>query len=371
MNNKGYLVAAITLFALLFTLFSFVAFSKSTPSVSARAFALYEPTTESFICGENIDTPLPMASTTKIMTALVALRCGKDLNEVITISKDAVGIEGSSAYFKGGECYTMLDLITILLLRSANDAACQIALSVSGSLENFATLMNSTAEELGLTGTSFTNPAGLDDKNHYTTARDLSLLTAEALKNETFRNIVSSYKYTATDITSGNKTLFVNHNKLLKRYDGCIGVKTGFTNKSGRCLVSAASKEGVTLIAVTLNAPDDWNDHTKILDFGFNSVSMTEVVHSGEYCYKIPTLGAHESCIYAKNTENLSLPIDKTGKIEVIPTLPTLLNAPVSAGEAVGYLTVKYNGRAIAKVDIEATTSANEVRGLFDRFTQK
>ena len=241
MNNKSYLVAAITLFALLFTLFSFVAFSKSSPTVSARASALYEPTTETFLFGENMNTRLPMASTTKIMTALVALRSCPDLNEVITISRDAVGIEGSSAYFKGGECYTMLDLINILLLRSANDAACQIALSISGSPEEFASLMNSYADEMGLVGTSFTNPAGLDDKNHYTTARDLAILTAEAMRNETFREIVSRYKYTATDLESGSKTLFVNHNKLLKLYNN---INTG--TKRRRILFYGGIGYGIT-----------------------------------------------------------------------------------------------------------------------------
>lgn len=371
MNNKSYFVAAITLFALLFTLFSFVAFSKSNLSVSARAAALYEPTTDSFIFGENMNMRLPMASTTKIMTALVAINNCKDITAPITISEDAVGIEGSSAYFKGGECYTMLDLINILLLRSANDAAVQIALSVSGSLDDFANLMNSTAEGLGLTNTNFTNPSGLDDKNHYTTAHDLAILTAEAMKNDTFKEAVSRYKYTAVDTQSGDRSLFVNHNKLLKRYDGCIGVKTGFTKKSGRCLVSAACRNDITLIAVTLDAPDDWNDHTKMLDSGFDSVSMTRVVDKREFSYKIPVLGADESYIYAKNEEMLNLPIDKNGKIEVIPNIPTLLTAPISVGDTVGELIVKYNGKIVGSIEIVAVSSAREVRGLFDRFTQK
>ena len=289
MNRNKLIIAAIALFALLFSLFTMVAFSKSL-SVSARSAAVYEPTTETFIYENNMNARLPMASTTKIMTARVVLRSCDDLSKEITIDERVVGIEGSSAYFKGGEVYTVLDLMHIMMLRSANDVACQLALTFGGDFDTFSDMMNSTASEIGATNTNFTNPSGLDDNGHYTTAHDLALITAAALKHDAFKEIVSKTKYTATELSSGNTHLYVNHNKLLKIYDGCTGVKTGFTKKSGRCLVSAAERDGLTFISVTLDAPNDWSDHTTLLDFGYDTLEKITLSESGEFIYKLPII---------------------------------------------------------------------------------
>ena len=239
-NPRERLITSIILLIFIFTLFSIIVYSTSELTISAKSATLYEPVTKSFLYEKNADVRLPMASTTKIMTALVAIE-NADLQTVVTAGENAYGTEGSSLYLKIGESYTLEEMLYGLMLRSANDAAVAIAETVCGSVEAFADLMNAKAEQLGLSDTHFTNSHGLDDPHHYTTARELAVIASEALKNETFKRIVSTYKI-SIESSLGETRLLVNHNKLLKLYDGAIGVKTGFTKKSGRCLVGAAEK---------------------------------------------------------------------------------------------------------------------------------
>ena len=370
-NFKKTLIAAITLLALLFTLFSFAAFSKQTPAPSARAAVLYEPTSSEFLYTKNADAPLPMASTTKIMTALVALRELDDPELEITVEAEAVGIEGSSAYFKGGEVFTLYDMLHIMLLRSANDAAAQIAYTVCGSIDAFGELMNETAASLGLTSTSFTNPTGLDDANHYTTARELALITAEAMKYPLFREIVRKRIYTATDLSSGESTVYVNHNKLLTRYEGCIGVKTGYTKRSGRSLVSAAERDGVTLIAVTINAPNDWRDHEQMLDFGFSQLEYINAVSKDEAEFTLSVVGSPKTSISATAREDFGLVVRRGEKAELIYDLPSYLIAPVKAGDKIGRIIVKVGGVTVGEVDIIATSDAAKTKNLIEKIIGK
>ena len=274
-DNREKIIAVLISAALLFSIFTILVSSGQAPKTSARAAALYEPKSDTFLYTKNENQRLGMASTTKIMTALVALE-NAELEKVIRVDDRAVGIEGSSIYLKENEELSIEALIYSLMLRSANDAALALAYEISGSVEEFSRLMNEKAEGLGLTDTSFTNPHGLDNKDHYTSARDLAILTAAALKNEKFKEIVSTYKITIQSSTT--ERLLVNHNKLLTGYDGCIGVKTGYTKKSGRSLVSAAERNGVTLISVTIDDPDDWIDHKKMLDYGFSRYKTSEEI---------------------------------------------------------------------------------------------
>ena len=268
MKNPRERIVIVSIFLiLLFIFYATVVFSAGDISVSARSAALYDPASKCFLYTKNADTRLPMASTTKIMTALVAIE-NADLDKSVSISDDAIGTEGSSLYLKRGESMTMRELLMGLMLRSANDAAAAIAYEISGSIEAFAEKMNEKAYQIGALNTNFTNPHGLDDSSHYTTAKDLAIIAAEALRNETFLNIVSTKKYIIKN-SDGEARLLTNHNKLLNLYDGAIGVKTGFTKKSGRCLVGAAERDGTRLISVTINAPDDWNDHKALFDYGF------------------------------------------------------------------------------------------------------
>ena len=243
-------------------LFALLVPAAAAPAVSAASAALYCPATGEFAFTQNADARRGMASTTKIMTALVAIENG-DADAEIVIPGAAVGVEGSSLYLKAGEKMTLRDLLYGLLLQSANDAAEAIAIAIGGSVEGFADLMNEKAAAMGLTDTHFTNPHGLADENHYTTARELAKIAAEAMQQPLFCEICGARR-AAIPNGEGGKRYLVNHNKLLFTYAGAIGVKTGFTKKAGRCLVSAAEKDGVRLICVTLNCPDDWNTHAAL-----------------------------------------------------------------------------------------------------------
>ena len=229
------------------------------PSLSAESAILIEASTGDVVMEKNCDTRLPMASTTKIMTALTALSIASPETPIVTDAA-AVGVEGSSIYLTEGETLTLEQMLYALMLESANDAAEAIAIGLCKSKEAFADEMNRIADEMGLTDTHFVNPHGLDDEEHYTTARELSTIALHAMQNELFRTIVSTRKTTIPHSGEDAERLLVNHNKLLRIYEDCIGVKTGFTKRSGRCLVSAAERDGVELIAVTLNAPNDWDE---------------------------------------------------------------------------------------------------------------
>ena len=257
MKDKKTFLYLLILSIFLLSMMTLLASAETGMNTGAKSFALYNPDTKTFLYQSNANERMPMASTTKIVTALIAIE-ELDLDEIIQVPKEAVGIEGSSLYLKENDELSVKDLVYGVLLQSANDAATVLAIRISGSIEAFANLMTERAFKTGAVNTKFENPHGLDSSEHYTTAHDLSLITAEALSNETFKQITGTYKYSFK--LGENTRTIVNHNKLLKSYDGCIGVKTGFTRKSGRCLVSAANRNGITLVAVTLDDPDDWND---------------------------------------------------------------------------------------------------------------
>ncbi|MBQ8309808.1 MAG: D-alanyl-D-alanine carboxypeptidase, partial [Clostridia bacterium] len=276
-----------------------------TLSVSAKSAVLIEADSGSIAFAKSENLRLPMASTTKLMTALTALDIASP-DTVIRAARDAIGVEGSSIYLIEGEELTLEQLLYALLLESANDAAAAIAIGVSGSIEAFADAMNRKAATLGLKDSHFTNPHGLDDAEHYTTAYELAFIARAVLQNELLRTIVSTRKTTIPHAGTDGVRLLVNHNKLLRLYDGCIGMKTGYTQKSGRCLVSAAERDGVTLIAVTINAPNDWDDHTRMLDYGFTQFSSHTLCKENELLYPLPVVGGTDDCVMLGNTEVLS-----------------------------------------------------------------
>lgn len=368
-HQKKIIFAAVALIVILFSLFSFAVFSKAPSNTSARAAVLYEPTSREFLYSKSADTRLPMASTTKIMTALVALRECPNLSVEVQIDERAVGIEGSSAYFKGGEVYTLYDLLHIMMLRSANDAAAQIAYTVSGDIDAFANLMNETAASLGLTDTCFENPSGLDGDSHYTTAHDLAIITAEAMKHELFSQIVSKRTYKATELTTGKSAIYVNHNKLLATYDGANGVKTGYTKRSGRSLVSSATRDGVTLIAVTIDAPDDWRDHKELLDFGFSELEYLNAVSKRELSLTLPTVNSPIEYITVRPRENFGFVSRRGVEYELIYDIPSYLVAPVALGKRVGEIKVRSGGRIVGSVDLIAEEAAEKSKSFFEKLS--
>lgn len=246
------------------------------PGVSAVAAVLIDAKSGAVLFEKDSARRLPMASTTKIMTAKIILE-KMELGETVTVPKEATLVEGSSMYLRENEQITVETLLYGLLLESGNDAAHTLAVACSGSVEAFAELMNEEAEKMGLSSTSFANPHGLTAENHFTTAYELAYITSEAMKNEKFREIISTQKMTAPSLDGKVTRYFSNHNKLLRRYDGAFGVKTGYTKAAGRCLVSAAERDGETYIAVTLNDGNDWNDHTSLLDYAFKSFDTIEI----------------------------------------------------------------------------------------------
>ncbi len=255
----GFIMKKISLLSVFFLFFlSLAPMGVHAVSVSASSAVLTDAKSGEFLFEKNSSSPLPMASTTKIMTAICAIE-NCNTNIPIIIDERAVGIEGSSIYLKNGERMTVKELLYGLMLNSGNDAAAAIAIAVSGSEEDFAVLMNDTAKRLGALNTNFTNPSGLYDDAHFTTARDLAKITAYAMQNPLFRHIVGT-KTQKISAPEGSRYL-KNHNRLLRELEGCTGVKTGYTKRCGRCLVSARVQGDREYIAVTLNAPDDWRDH--------------------------------------------------------------------------------------------------------------
>ena len=335
--------------------------------IGAKSAILTDASTGEAIFEKNADERLPMASTTKIMTALVALE-RLDLDRVVTAKAGACGVEGSSIWMKEGDRFTVEELLYALLLQSANDAALQLALECAGSVEAFAEMMNEKAESLGLSDTHFANPHGLDDGEHYTTARNLAALAAAALSNAKFAEICSTYRRT---IGSGESTRrLVNHNRLLKTYDGAIGMKTGFTKKSGRCLVSAAKRDGVTLIAVTLNDPDDWRDHAALLDLGFSKIASVGLCKAGEIAFDLPCAGGTAQSVKIANREALSANLPEGhGEVSVRLLAPHFLFAPVVAGDAVGTAVFSCGGREVGRVALFAESGSDyiEQKGFFAR----
>ena len=335
------------------------------PEISAECAALIDAHSRATLSEKNADKRMAPASTTKIMTALVALE-NSDIDDIVEVSPDAVGVEGSSIYLYAGEMVTMIDLLYAMMLESANDAAAAIAIEVGGSIEDFADMMNGKAEELGLSDTHFVNPHGLYDEEHYTTARELGLIAAEALDNEVFRRIVSSKKHTLVPVEGSTRMLY-NHNKMLSLYKDAIGVKTGFTKKSGRTLVSAAERDGLTLIAVTLNAPDDWNDHTKMLDAGFESYERFYVAQAG-FAASQQIVGGKDSYAILLNSEPISVTIPRGMRKDltlVAEPYARFAFAPKDKGDTAGNATLYLNGERIATARlVYASNVAQEKEGF-------
>ncbi len=303
----------------------------------------------------NADERRGPASTTKIMTALVAAE-RMALSEKITVMREAVGIEGSSVYLTEGEVFTLEELLCCTLLSSANDAATAVAIAVSGSIEGFAVLMNEKCAELGLTDTHFTNPHGLDDEDHYTTARELGIIAAAALENDALCKIFSTYKMTVA-APDGGVRLLINHNRLLKSIDGCIGVKTGYTKSNGRCLVSAAEREGLQLIAVTLNDGNDWHDHTMMLEAGFGAYERVKL--SDIALPDIAVVNGEQSLLRTRFEHDVFVTLPRAGarisyRIENTPSL----QAPVCRGDDAGQVVFLCDGEEIARARIVTAFAA-------------
>ncbi len=302
--------------------------------LSAQSHCLLDADTGKILTSSNAELTLPMASTTKIMTCILALETMVPSTEVL-IPQEAVGIEGSSVYLVKGEKLTLEELLYALMLESANDAAVAIAIAVDGSTEIFVERMNKRAREIGMTSTSFRNPHGLPCDGHYSTAHDLCQLLAYCMKNTVFAEITSTK--TKTISAPGGKLRYLsNHNRLLRNFESCIGGKTGYTKSAGRCLVTAAEKDGKTLVCATLGDPNDWKDHTALFNYGFSLYEEKCLAEIGALCVEIPVIGGNEKFIRCVNTYALSLPLLANEMPSVYYELPHFVYAPITAGDVLG-----------------------------------
>ncbi len=315
--------------------------------ISAQSAILVEAGSGRVLYEKNAHDRRLIASTTKLMTALVALESGKELSREITVSPEWVGVEGSSIYLRAGEKITLEALLYGMLLRSGNDAALAVAEVCAGSEEAFVAGMNEKAAELGMEDSHFANPSGLNDEGHYSTAYDMALLARACLENETLREMVST-----RSISLGERS-FTNHNKLLWQYEGCIGLKTGYTEKAGRTLVSAAEREGMTLICVTLSAPNDWADHAALFDQGFSALELRTLAEAGERMGFVPVEGGLVPLCSLLAGESLTVPLraGEEPEVEVLLDRDTLA-APCSEGQRVGELLCTLDGAELGRVPL-------------------
>ena len=347
-------------------LFLFIVFAIQTkayatePKVSARAAICVDAETFGIIFEKNADEKLSMASTTKIITAITAIENG-NINDIVTVSANAAGTEGSSIWLGTGEKLTLSELLYALMLESGNDAAVAIAEHISGSEEAFSQLMNETCRKIGAFSTNCVTASGLDDENHYTTARDLALISRYAMHNDEFKKIVSTKAYTIPWQGKEWGRALENHNKLLRSYEGAVGIKTGYTKKSGRCLVSAAKRGELETIVVTLSDPDDWNDHKKMLDYSFEQYkNIKNILRKGNIAGSIEVAGSNDRVSYSPD-ESLSLreckePLCVTLKYNI----EDKIDAPVKKGDILGSVDVYNEGIYITTVNLSATDDAEK-----------
>lgn len=336
---------------------------------SATSAILINADTGSVIFEKNAEERRPMASTTKIMTALILAEQNTPDKQVV-VTQQMVLVEGSSMGLRAGDKVTYRDLLLGIMLSSGNDAANAAAISVSGSIESFCQLMNKRAKELGLCDTNFVTPSGLDAENHYTTAKDLAKLTVFALKNQIFADAA---KTKTASVCFGNPPtvkMISNHNRLLKEYDGAIGVKTGYTSRSGRCLVSAARRNGVTLIAVTLNDKNDWADHKSMLDYGFENTKSVSFIP--EIPQTVNVVGGVKDEV-AISCPQIDIGISFSDSVDYCVCLPEFIYAEIKAGDVVGTVEVTLNGKFLKRYDITAENNV-EIKsdyGFFSRLFGK
>lgn len=322
--------------------------------VSAGSAIIMDAHSGNVLWEKNARSKSLIASTTKIMTALVVLE-NAELQDVVTVSAEAVGVEGSSMYLTAGEQLTVEDLLYGLMLLSGNDAAEALAYHISGSIEDFAELMNQKADVLGLHNTRFANPHGLDSEENYSTASDMAHLAASALENEDFRRIVSSQSYSC-----GTRRM-TNHNKLLWDYQGAIGVKTGYTKKAGRILVGAAEGYGRRLITVTISAPDDWKDHQAMFDLGFSKYTQREVLPAGVPVAELAIMNGLQDSVSLVPEESLSCYMLEDETVEYQVSVPPFVYAPLDAGARMGKIRVMVSGLCVGEVSLTAEQSVGEI----------
>ena len=349
------MIKKIVSFFIIFSLLLLEVSALDAEDLSAESAVVISKQTGEVLFRKNAHEKRSMASTTKIMTSLLAIESGMLHNE-ITVKADMVKVEGTSMGLLDGDKVSLDELVHGMLLQSGNDAANVTAFYLGGNLSSFAEIMNDRARKIGMNDTNFVTPSGLDSENHYSTAYDMALLGREAVSNSKFLSVCSKQKETLTYGNPPYRRMLYNHNKLLEYYDYALGIKTGFTRKSGRCLVSYAEKDGVGLVAVTLSAPDDWNDHKLLLDFGFENIRSVTVTPDIPDC--ITVVGGDKTYVgISTDSFVFSYAEEKTLTYEVY--LKRFIYEPVTSGSAVGFWRLFADGVMIEELPIVTTESLN------------
>lgn len=334
-------------------------------SSSGKAMCVIEKDSKRIIYSKNLDTKLPMASTTKVVTAITVLEHCKDLNEYIQVDDCAIGVEGTSIYLRKGETIKVKDLLYGLMLRSGNDAATALACHVGGSVEGFANLMNELAIKVGAKNSNFVNPHGLHHDNHYTTAYDLALISAYALNNPIFKEIVSTRNHVIEATNKSDKRYLTNKNKLLLNLEGCCGVKTGFTKKAGRCLVSACERDNATYVCVVLNCGPMFEESSALLNSCFNEYENVKIIDKYKEIYNEYVIDKDYGKLYLYANEDFYYPL-KDGEIDKLKLECKVQLDGAKEGDEVGEIKVFLDKHLIKTIKLY---TMNKIDKLIDSKT--
>jgi serine-type D-Ala-D-Ala carboxypeptidase (penicillin-binding protein 5/6) len=329
--------------------------------ITAKSAILIEATTGRVLYEKNAFEKLPMASTTKVMTAILAIENCR-LDDIITVSRKASEVGESSIWLAEGEKLTMSDMLFGLMLASGNDAAVAIAEHVAGSVDAFAAMMNAKAKEIGAYNTNFSNPNGLPIDDHYTTAYDLAIISAYAMRNDFFRELVKTEYKTIPWEGHEYKRVVKNKNKLLWQYEGGNGIKTGYTKAAGKCLSAAAERDGMQLISIVLSAPDMFNDCMKLMNYGFENYSSKLIQQAGEYIGDVNVKQGVEDNFQVYTQQDIYYPLtdEEFSKLEKRVYLEKELDAPILEGQKVGYVDIWLGTNQIYSVALAAPNCIGE-----------
>ncbi len=373
MKKNNVLSLIIILIAIFVSSFKISVMAKETNSI-AKGMVVIEGNSGDVLYSKNENLELPMASTTKIVTAIVAIENSSDLDEKFVVSEKAIGIEGTSIYLKSGEKLSLRELLYGLILASGNDCAIAIAEHIAG-LDNFVGLMNEFASNLGLKHTNFKNPHGLDEDGHYTSAYDLSIMTAYALKNPIFREIVSTERMVIEKNDLYQARYLKHKNRLLFTDENCIGVKTGFTDNAGRCLVNAHEENGLQIISVVLNCQPMFEECDRLTKLAMSEYMMKEFVLPYNFVSNVEIDKSPKTEIGIITIAGFKKPILKSeeNEYEVKYILPDRLVAPIELNQGVGSVQVLYKGDVIYQGELITIEDAqnNDMKYLFDNIIDK
>lgn len=331
-------------------------------SSSAKGMCVLEKDSKRIIASKNEDLRLPMASTTKVVTAITVIQNCKDLDEYVQVDDSAIGVEGTSIYLKQGEVIKVRDLLYGLMLRSGNDSAVALACHTSGSVEEFTSVMKETCTKIGANNSNFANPHGLDNKNHYTTAYDLALITAYALNNPIFKEIVSTKHYTIEETNKSDKRYLTNKNKLLTTLEGCVGVKTGFTSKAGRCLVSACERDNATYVCVVLNCGPMFEECSALLNSSFIEYQNKKIIDKNQEIYNEYILDDHHGKLYLYTDQDFYYPL-KSHEFDDLKLEYKVVLDKANEGDNVGEIKIFLNKHLIKTLKL---FTMNKIDKLID-----